>query len=264
MKRLLPIALLAVACTGPDTAPTIIIRSPANESIAAGVATISALFSVEDDSNDTVEVEFSIDEGEPVVVTGEDCARGCAITTAIPTEELAEDLHTMTARVTDFGGQSTDAEPVEFSIFDIPYVRSLAVLDSQESGLNGPGLEVEVHLLDDETAQWLGCAPMTEVQQDGVLYEDLAVPFLANEAGDLLLYKDISFNVVRVVVIESDNNEHCPVWPALTPELKSDVDDLYGISPPVDLSLLFSGTVEPSVLNTTGLSIGKGRPIGAL
>ncbi|MCB9679025.1 MAG: hypothetical protein H6737_28245 [Alphaproteobacteria bacterium] len=259
-----PLLALALAgCAGPDIVPTIDIRSPADASVLAGYATIGAVFAVEDDRNDPVLVEYQVDDREIVEVEGDNCARGCRVTTPIPTVELDDGEHTITARVTDVRGNESEwTEPVPFTVFDIPYVTSLAVLDSQESGLNGPDIEVEVHILHDETAEWLGCAAMEEVQQDDVLYEGLSVPFLANEAGDLVAFRDIGFEVVRFVVIESDNNEHCPIWPALTDTLESDVDDLYGISPPIDLSLLFSGPIQPSVPNTTGLGIDRGRPFG--
>ncbi|MEZ4318361.1 MAG: hypothetical protein R3F61_12695 [Myxococcota bacterium] len=262
MNRLLPLALL-VGCAGPDVAPTLLIRSPGPETELAGYATVNAVFAVEDDRNDPVSIEFFVDDGDTMTVTGDDCARGCTITASIPGTDLEDGMHTLTATVTDAGGQSSETiGPVEFFVHDIPFVSSIAVLDSQEGGLNGPNLEVEVHLLDDDTAQWLGCAPLEEVQQDDVQYDGLAVPFIANESGALVHFLDIGFEVVRVVVIESDNDEHCPIWPALTETLESDVDDLYGISPPIDLSLLFSGPIHPSVANVTGLTIERGRPFG--
>ncbi len=250
------------ACTGPDVEPTLEIRSPAQDATLAGFANIGAVFSVEDDSDEPVAVTYILDEGDPVTVTGENCSRGCSVTAQIPTEDLDNGLHTITASVTDINGNEVSVDtPVEFAVHDIPYVSSIAVLDTQEGGLNGPNMEVEVHLLDDDTAEWLGCAPLEEVQQDDVQYDGLVVPFIRNEAGERVLFEDIGLEIVRVVVIESDNNEHCPIWPALTEELESDVDDLYGISPPLDLSLLFSGPVDVAVPNTTGLRLERGRPL---
>jgi hypothetical protein len=261
---LILLALAASACAGPDVEPTIAIRSPAQEAVLAGYANIGAVFSVEDDSDEPVAVTYIVDELDPVTVTGDGCSRGCQITAQIPTEDLESGEHTITASVQDSNGNEVSVdEPVTFSVHDIPYVSSIAVRDTQEGGLNGPNMEVEVHLLDDDTAEWLGCAPMDEVQQDDVQYEGLVVPFIRNEAGDPVLFEDIGFEIVRVVVIESDNNEHCPIWPALTEELESDVDDLYGISVPIDLSLLFSGPVDVAVPNTTGLRIERGRPLNA-
>lgn len=257
----LGVAGLIGGCVSADVAPTVRILSPVDGQVFAGFASVPVRFAVDDDQA-SVTVEVSVDGELVATVVGSGCNRGCVVSAVVPAEDLAEGEHEITAVAEDLNGRTTDAEPARFEVRDVPYVHSIAVNEDMEGPLDGPGLEVEVHLLHDATAVWTGCAPLFDVQQAGVLHEDLNAVFLANEAGDPVLFTDIGLEVFRVVVIESDGGQHCPIWPALTETLESDVDGLYGISPPIDFSLLYSGPIRPTVSGVTGLEIRRGRPFG--
>lgn len=262
----LPFVFL-VACGRPDVAPTLEIRSPSAESEFDGYANLDVRVAVEDERNDPVEVEFFID-GELVgSAEGEKCKGGCQVNGLASTLDFADGEHLLTAAVTDSNGtrtELTDEEGVLFEIWDVPYVDTIAVHNSQEAGLNGPDIEVEVHVLDEESALYRGCAALEDIEEDDLPYEELGAPFVYNTEGAMLRFADIAFTPVRMVVIESDNGDHCPEWPEITDLLDDDVDEVYGVSQTVDLSLLFNDE-EVTITNAdfSGLVVKKGRPVNA-
>lgn len=262
-KFLLP--MLAVACGRPDMVPTIEIRSPAEEAELDGYAFIDVRVAVEDESNQPVTIEYFIDGESAGTAEGDGCRGGCQVNGFASTEGFEDGHHVLTASVTDSRGNTVtvpDEEGVVFFVYDVPYIDTIAVHNTEEGGLNGPDMEVEVHILDEDTALYRGCAALTEVQEDDLPYEDLDKPFVYNTDGALLRYADIAFTPVRIVVIESDSGRHCPEWPELTELYETDVDQRYGITPSQDLSVLFNN--EEIVLSNadfSGLVLKKGRPI---
>lgn len=268
MRTLLPLSLVAlVACGRPDTPPTLEIRSPTADMEYDGYARFDVRLAIEDESNDPVEVEVLIDGELAGTAEGEKCRNGCSVEVSASTEGVMDGHHLLTAAVTDSNGNRVEIleeDAVVFSVFDVPYVDTLAVTNTRENLLDGPDIEVEVHILDDESALYRGCAALPIVQEDDLPYEDLAAPFVYTAAGGVLRYMDIAFTPVRFVVIESDGGEHCPSVPDLTDLLEDDVDQVYGVSVSQDLSVLFNNeSLVISNRDFNGLAIKKGRPVNA-
>lgn len=262
-KFLLP--MLVVACGRPDMIPTIEIRSPADEAEADGMANLDVRVAVEDESNKPVTVEFFIDGESAGTIEGDGCRNGCQINGYASTEGFEDGEHVLTATVTDVNGNTStmeDEEGVRFTVYDVPYVDTIAVHETNEGVLDGPDVEVEVHILDEESNLYRGCAALDEVQEDDLPYEELDKPFVYNTDGALLRFADIAFTPVRVVVIESDNGDHCPEWPELTELFTDDRDEIYGLSQTQDLSVLFNAEeVVIAADDFSGLVLKKGRPL---
>ena len=260
--RLTWMLLALTACFGPDVNPTIAIRSPNSNTDLAGYGTIEVRSSIEDERNGELITEVFVD-GEPAgETTAEGCRGGCSVAVQISTAELDVGTHLLEARVTDPGGKQGEAEPVEFVVADVPYVDQIAVHNVHEGLLDGTELEVEVHLLDDHTNQYVGCASLPKVQQPDLPYEDLKTPFVYTSEGAVLLWETVQLSTIRVVVIESDGGDHCPSWPALTDLLETDVDDRLGVTGPVDFSVLFNDDLNLASEDFSDLVLKRGRPLG--
>ena len=149
----------------------------------------------------------------------------------VPVDDLPEGEHLLEVVAVDLEGLVGELyAPVPVEVSDGLFVDEIEVLDSQEDGFNGPGLEVEAHLVDAATGVSIGCKRLFEVQEDGVrtVIGD-GMLRVTNEEGAwvglaMSAWRD---REVQIAVYESDQGRHCP----LPPELEGgDVDDLYGVS----------------------------------
>ncbi|MEZ4316436.1 MAG: hypothetical protein R3F61_02980 [Myxococcota bacterium] len=253
---------LLAACISPDhTAPRVFVESPRREEAIEGYRFLEVEVSVDDDRKAPIDVEVLVDGEVLGLATVRDCEQEtCLAFVVVDLDDFPEGVHRVGARAIDAAGNADEDPGVDITVWDVPYIDEITVHDSQESGFNGPDLEVEVHL-EDESGVWRGCAALESVDLDDRMFRDLLAPFVLDGFGRAVRWDDLLDAPLRLVVVESDAGVHCPVPYDLGDDPLVDDDDLYGFGPFLDFTEI-DGEVELTFDDVTGLVLARGRPRG--
>jgi hypothetical protein len=269
--RILTALLTTVVLTGctskevVDEPPEIWLSSPSDGAVFGGTTTLDVEFGGYDDYGiRTIDVllDDEVVHTEELEAPTEEYESVSGVV-QISIAEIAEGAHTLTLQATDLGENVVDLEtPVNFELYDIPYITKIEVSNTQEGGFNGPLIEVEVHILDVATDSLIGCAGentgLGGVENDNQVY-DVSAHFV-NYSGGLMIFPDLAERDIQFVGIESDAGSHCPTPADLTDELTSDDDDLYGVSRTISASEFLETEVQVPVGDMRTLRVAKGRP----
>lgn len=234
-----------------EDTPTLVL-TPADNSNMTGAGDITVSFSMLDRSQ--LDVEFRIDgelaPGVPTRTQGT-CGLGCSIGYEWSTFAVAEGEHELSVTAVDAFGREVTATSLVL-IGDIAYVSSIEVTNEFDGA---DRLEVEVHLFDATTNEFLGCAGevngLEAVDGNNINYPVLA-PFFHEARNGSVPLSELTSRSLKLWVVEDDGFPPCPGPPA-------GGDDTIGMSAPFAGANLGSmGSMSfGSVVN---LTLNTGRP----
>jgi hypothetical protein len=190
-----------------EDAPQIIFQRPTGE--ARGAASVAIQISITDRGPAPIAAALSIDGAQVQSTTYQDCINGCTMTRTWDTSSLAAGTHTLSVTSSDMTGHTTTATQ-DVIISDIPMITQINVIEDDGIGT----LEVEVHLYDSATDQWLGCSGddfgLANVAYGNTLYNVNAYFVDANRRP--LGVDQLAGRQLRIRVTEDDLAE-CPARP---------------------------------------------------
>ena len=227
-----------------DTPSVTLLNPDSSDQLGVGVINVAATFT----DRSALTAELRVDGVVvPATLTGE-CRAGCMVTYAWDTTGL-DGTHDLDLSATDpFGRVATTATTVELG--DIPYASSIEIT-GESDGFGA--LEVEVHLFDADTNEFLGCSGQSSglegVDSSNVRYD--VVAWFIDASSAMVPASALAGRNVRVEVTEDDN------FPC--PGSNLGEDDLVGISAPVPASDL--ATLAPLAFGrVVYLALSAGRP----
>ncbi|HUQ05031.1 MAG TPA: hypothetical protein VM261_21155 [Kofleriaceae bacterium] len=223
-----------------EDAPQItFLRPGGGESRGATLTTVQV--GIVDRGPGSISATLSIDGAVVLPATYLDCLAGCTMTHAWNTASLAAGVHTLSVTASDSVGHTTTTSQ-EVIIADIPYISQINVREDDGFGT----LEVEVHLYDASTDQWLGCSGdefgLANVATGDTLYNVQAWFVDANSRP--LGVDQLAGRQLRVRVTEDDFAE-CPARPS------SDDDEIADWEPISAASLVNLSTSHGDALQLT-------------
>jgi hypothetical protein len=220
-----------------EDAPQILFVRPTTES--RGAATTSIRATIIDRGPGGMNATLSIDGTAVQSATFADCISGCTMTRVWDTSTIAAGVHTLSITATDGAGHTTTTQQ-SVTIADIPYVSQINVVEDDGIG----ALEIEVHLYDAATSEWLGCSGQSHglqnVDNSNVLY---TVNGWFSDALDRPVGVDqLAGRQLRIRVIEDDLNP-CPFAPGSADDMVGESGIINAASLP-NLSTSFGDTLQ--------------------
>ncbi|WP_437562815.1 hypothetical protein [Sorangium sp. So ce542] len=237
--------LLCGACDADVDPPTVQLNVPEGGEIV-GVAEYAISVSVADES-DIASIVLSVD-GVPIGgprPPGTDCDGACALTHPWNTMDFAEGEHTVVAIVADEEG-NVGRDSASIHVRDGVFVQEIQISNQPDDGVFGGGLDVEVHLRDAQSDQFLGCAGdadgMVSVINDDERFT-VAARFQRANVGGPLPFAEIADSDILMRVVE-DDADACPAPDSGSVDTNDNDDDLVGVSASIDAATLRSGWVS--------------------
>ena len=180
------------------------------------------------------------------------CALGCSVTYTWDNRDVAAGAHDIEVIASDPLGHALSWS-TQVSLADVPYISDIGV--TGEDDFFGT-LEVEAHLIDGSTGEWLGCSGegsgLREVDGNDVVYPVAA--WFERPDTPILTLDSLGQRQLRVRVIEDDNGP-CP-----GPEVAE--DDFIGESASFS-SAQIDSLDALSFGNVIHLELATGRPFKA-
>lgn len=216
--------------------------------IGVGRARVGA--SVIERGSVTAQIEI---DGEPAgQVEADDCRYGCEPTWLWHTETLPAGPHTVRTILTDGHGRRSESTRT-VDLGDIFHVSSIEVTNEYDSG---SFLDIEVHLFDAATSEFLGCAGedqgLEQVDANDIAYNIDAI--LVTATGDYV-NPDTFTGSVQLEVWEDD------VSPCTSPANSNIGDDFLGRSQPMTLAEWRAQTEPLAFGLVPGIQVELGRPL---
>jgi hypothetical protein len=213
-----------------------------------GAHTVAIEVRVVDRGPGPITTSLAIDNVVVISPSFPDCRFGCTLTRTWDTATLPAGVHPLRAVATDAAARSTTRQ-LDVTIGDIPYVSQISVTGESDFG----ALEVEVHIRDAATSQWLGCTGMSQgmenVDSNNTTYT--VVGWFSDATSRTIGIEQLAGRSLRLEVSEDDDN-NCP-------GTNGGGDDPIGSSGPIPAANL--ATLNTAFGNVLTLSTLHGRPL---